>query len=126
MAPYMDAAPLAPVLLVTAAWAAMYYSFLQLGPSARLSGKGEAQATMGARAFGNLHEQSDIFLVALWVHALFWSVADAATMGWAYLGFRALSVFVALPPSSFPPSLKHTHIGCADTRSYGPHAVDSR
>lgn len=45
---------------------------------------------MGVRAFGNLHEQSIIFLVALWAHALFMDVQTAATLGWAYLGFRLL------------------------------------
>merc|ERR1712096_306098 len=62
---------------------------MQLGPSAGMSGKSEAQQTMGKRAFGNLHEQSIAFLVALWSHALFLDVDGAARMGWAYLALRA-------------------------------------
>jgi hypothetical protein len=85
-----DAAPLASVISVTGVWALMYYFFLQLGPSAALTGKAAGQVEWGRRAFGNLHEQSVIFLPALWLHALFTSVPEAALMGWTYLAFRAL------------------------------------
>lgn len=85
-----DASLLRPVILVTGAWALMYYVFLILGPSARLNGFNAAQTRWGERAFGNLHEQSVALLPALWLHALFTSVPEAATMGWAYLAFRAL------------------------------------
>ena len=43
---------------------------------------------MGERAFGNLHEQSTIFLAAVWLHALFVDATTATTLGWAWLGFR--------------------------------------
>lgn len=85
-----DAAPLAPVISVTGAWAVLYYIFMQLGPSAALTGKVAEQVEWGRRAFGNLHEQSVIFLPALWMHALFTNVSEAAMLGWAYLAFRAL------------------------------------
>ncbi len=85
-----DAALLAPVISVTGAWAVLYYLFMQLGPSAALTGKVAEQVEWGRRAFGNLHEQSVIFLPALWMHALFTSVPEAAMMGWSYLAFRAL------------------------------------
>mmetsp|Transcript_21202 Transcript_21202/g.34994 ORF Transcript_21202/g.34994 Transcript_21202/m.34994 type:complete len:181 (-) Transcript_21202:95-637(-) len=102
---FLDAAPLAPVILVTGAWGAIYYPTMQLGPSALISGKGESQVKWGQRSFGNLHEQSTIFLVALWMHALFVNVSDAAQMGWVYLFLRALYPFtwavsggVTMPP----------------------------
>ena len=93
----------------------MYYVFMMLGPTAGMAKKSavrlntqphvphastakltdntcltcpQAQITWGNRAFGNLHEQSTIFLVSLWFHALFVSVEGAATMGWAYVIFR--------------------------------------
>eukprot|EP01051_Picozoa_sp_SAG22_P011426 SAG22_NODE_1098_length_5567_cov_27.664045_2_plen_167_part_00 len=68
----------------------MYYGFMQLGPTAGMSNRSKAQITWGNRAFGNLHEQSTIFLVSLWLHALFVSVDGAAALGWAYLLFRSL------------------------------------
>ena len=55
-----------------------------------VQGYGAKQANMGARAFGNLHEQSIVFLVSLWVHALFEDVDGAAKLGSVYLGLRAL------------------------------------
>ena len=59
------------------AWAFMYYLFMMLGPTAGMSRRSNAQREWGARAFGNLHEQSTIFLVSLWSHALFVSVRRA-------------------------------------------------
>lgn len=63
---------------------------MQLGGSAKLGGKGPAQCRWGERAFGNLHEQSAIFLVGLWLHAAFFDVDGAAALGWTYLAIRAL------------------------------------
>ena len=51
-------------------------------------GYSEKQIRMGERAFGNLHEQSTIFLAAVWLHALFVDATTATTLGWAWLGFR--------------------------------------
>lgn len=51
-------------------------------------GYSDKQIQMGERAFGNLHEQSIIFLVSLWMHALFVDASSAASLGWAWLYFR--------------------------------------
>merc|ERR1711953_1532974 len=83
----LDAAPLAPVILVTSAWGLMYYAFMQLGPASGMGGYGESQKTWGSRTFGNLQEQSIIFIVALWLYGLFMDAGEAAHMGWAYLAF---------------------------------------
>ena len=61
---------------------------------------------MGERAFGNLHEQSIIFLVSLWMHALFVDVPTAATLGWTWLAFRLSYVFIwALTAGKIMPAI---------------------
>jgi len=87
-APLLDASDmsrLAGVVAVSGVFFYMYYAFMQLGPSARMSNKSEAQVQWGSRAFGNLHEQAPTFLLALWSHALFVSPDSAAALGAAWL-----------------------------------------
>ena len=61
---------------------------------------------MGERAFGNLHEQSIIFLVSMWMHALYVDVSTAATLGWAWLGFRLSYVVIwALTAGKIMPAI---------------------
>lgn len=57
-------------------------------------GYSDKQIRMGERAFGNLHEQSIMFLVSLWMHALFVDVSTAASLGWAWLAFRLSYVVI--------------------------------
>merc|ERR1711939_661250 len=72
----------------------MTYVFMQMKPSAAMSGKSVGQQNWGERAFGNLNEQSPMFLVAIWLHALFVSPDNAATLGWVYLALRILYVMI--------------------------------
>ena len=61
---------------------------------------------MGERAFGNLHEQSTIFLAAVWLHALFVDATTATTLGWAWLGFRFAYVAIwALTAGNIMPAI---------------------
>jgi len=69
-------------------------------------GYSEKQIRMGERAFGNLHEQSTIFLAAVWLHALFVDAGTAATLGWAWLGFRFAYVAIwALTAGNIMPAI---------------------
>ena len=61
---------------------------------------------MGERAFGNLHEQSTIFLAAVWLHALFVDATTATTLSWAWLGFRFAYVAIwALTAGNIMPAI---------------------
>eukprot|EP00614_Pseudopedinella_elastica_P013805 CAMPEP_0172585440 /NCGR_PEP_ID=MMETSP1068-20121228/4865_1 /TAXON_ID=35684 /ORGANISM="Pseudopedinella elastica, Strain CCMP716" /LENGTH=119 /DNA_ID=CAMNT_0013379903 /DNA_START=124 /DNA_END=483 /DNA_ORIENTATION=+ len=42
------------------------------------------------RTFLNMLEQSPLFLLGLWMHAVFISPDSAAAAGWLYLPFRAI------------------------------------
>jgi uncharacterized MAPEG superfamily protein len=42
------------------------------------------------RTFLNMLEQSPLFLMGLWMHAVFVSPESAATAGWLYIVFRAM------------------------------------
>lgn len=116
---------------------------MQMGPAPALAGTFSAeQVRMGQRVFGNLHEQSIVFVVGLWMMALFGDVAVAAQLGWVWLGLRCLYVIIwaltggniipgilistmpqcvrrtrapaPAPPHSLPPSLvSHMHTGGA-------------
>ena len=96
---------------VTVSFLGLYYAFLSLQSfskfyifnKAKTESKGEKVnfakikygstdriALMGDRSVGNLLEQSVPFLTSLWLHAVFVSPQSAATLGWAYLGFRSI------------------------------------
>ena len=51
------------------------------------------------RSVGNMLEQTPPFLLALWLHALTASAADAAWFGWLWLMLRALYPFAFAHPS---------------------------
>ena len=112
----VDISLFAPVVLVTAALALLYYAFLwdqsatafvvlkdakkkakaEWKPPPSLSdvkyGRYSKSARVRAadRTVGNYLEQSPGFLVSLWLHAAFVSPVNAAAFGWAWLGFRLL------------------------------------
>ena len=119
-----------PVVLVSAAWMALYYCFLQGQAAAafwvhrlrREAGKESPKlerrktltfaavkyGTLNAnynliltmdRSVGNMLEQTPPFLLALWLHALTASAADAAWFGWLWLMLRALYPFAFAHPS---------------------------
>ncbi|KAG8465861.1 hypothetical protein KFE25_005431 [Diacronema lutheri] len=107
-APLLDASDmsrLAGVVAVSGVFFYMYYAFMQLGPSARMSNKSEAQVQWGSRAFGNLHEQAPTFLLALWSHALFVSPDSAAALGAAWLVFRAAYPILWMLGHGFTPKI---------------------
>jgi hypothetical protein len=90
-------------VLVMAAFLLMYYTFMQLGPSARSLNKSAAQILWGTRSFGNLHEQSPAFLLAFWMHALLVSPEETSPLGVAWLAFRAAyPLCVAAPRPTAP------------------------
>ena len=88
---------------------------------------------MGERAFGNLHEQSIIFLVSLWMHALFVDVPTAAMLGWAWLGFRfsyvviwsltAGKIMPAILISTMPMYGYSSTLACVTSISAAVHAL---
>ena len=110
----VDIALFAPVVLVTAAWALVYYAFLwdqsatafvvlkDAKKKAKAEGKPppsladvkygryskSARVRAADRTVGNYLEQSPAFLLSLWLHAAFVSPVNAAAFGWAWLGFR--------------------------------------
>ena len=110
----VDISLFAPVVLVTAAWALLYYAFLwdqsatafvvlkDAKKKAKAEGKPppsladvkygryskSARVRAADRTVGNYLEQSPGFLVSLWLHAAFVSPVNAAAFGWAWLGFR--------------------------------------
>ena len=112
----VDVSAFAPVVLVTAAWALLYYAFLwdqsatafvvlkDAKKKAKAEGKPppsladvkygryskSARVRAADRTVGNYLEQSPGFLVSLWLHAAFVSPVNAAAFGWAWLGFRLL------------------------------------
>lgn len=112
----VDISLFAPVVLVTAAWALLYYAFLwdqsatafvvlkDAKKKAKAEGKPppslsdvkygryskSARVRAADRTVGNYLEQSPGFLVSLWLHAAFVSPVNAAAFGWAWLGFRLL------------------------------------
>lgn len=87
--PGADASAYKGVVAVSGVFFYMYYAFMQLGPSARMSKLSEAQVQWGSRVFGNLHEQAPAFLLALWSYALFIGPDGATELGAAWLVFRA-------------------------------------
>jgi hypothetical protein len=97
----LDAAEYKDVIFVTFLWVVQIYFFMQLGPSAALSGKSSAQVTWGKRAFGNMSEQAVMFILALWIHAIFTSPADAAQLGLVYLGLRVGYLLIWLMSGKF-------------------------
>ena len=128
--PPVDMRRLRPVVLVSAAWMALYYCFLQGQAAAafwvhrlrREAGKESPKlerrktltfaavkyGTLNAnynliltmdRSVGNMLEQTPPFLLALWLHALTASAADAAWFGWLWLMLRALYPFAFAHPS---------------------------
>jgi hypothetical protein len=106
----------APVVLVTAAWALLYYAFLwdqsatafvvlkDAKKKAKAEGKPppsladvkygryskSARVRAADRTVGNFLEQSPAFLVSLWLHSAFVSPVNASAFGWTWLGFRAV------------------------------------
>lgn len=128
--PALDMKRFRPVVLVSAAWMALYYCFLQGQAAAafwvhrlrREAGKESPKlerrktltfaavkyGTLNAnynliltmdRSVGNMLEQTPPFLLALWLHALTASAADAAWFGWLWLMLRALYPFAFAHPS---------------------------
>ena len=128
--PALDMKRFRPVVLVSAAWMALYYCFLQGQAAAafwvhrlrREAGKESPKlerrktltfaavkyGTLNAnynliltmdRSVGNMLEQTPPFLLALWLHALTASAADAAWFGWLWLLLRALYPFAFAHPS---------------------------
>merc|ERR1711998_438978 len=92
----MELEPVKDVVLVTCGWAVMYYVFMQMGPATKQSGGGPKRSNAMSRIFGNLHEQSIIFLVSMWMMALFVDADRAASIGKAYLGFRLLYPMIVI------------------------------
>ena len=112
----IDIAVFAPVVLVTAAWALLYYAFLwdqsatafvvlkDAKKKAKAEGKPppsladvkygryskSARVRAADRTVGNYLEQSPGFLISLWLHAAFVSPVNASAFGWAWLGFRMM------------------------------------
>ena len=67
------------------------YLFMELGSHAKLSKQSSKEHQLwGQRIFLNMHEQSTLFLVSLWCHAVFSSKEDAATLGYMWLACRAI------------------------------------
>jgi len=116
----VDISRFTPVVLVTAAWALLYYAFLWdqsatgfavlMDERDRAKAEGKPLPTLAAvkyghhgksarmlaadRTVGNYLEQSLAFLVSLWLHAAFVSPANAAAFGWAWVGFRFIYPWV--------------------------------
>ena len=85
MPPNMTEALAGPAL-VTAAFVLIALHFMPLGPLA----PDGPQKVWGNRTFLNMMEQSNLFLSALWLHAI-WVSPDVATqLGAIYLCLRAL------------------------------------
>jgi hypothetical protein len=84
------------VIWITGIWLFMGYFFMELGSNSKpLFGEStKAHQYWGERIFGNLLEQSIFFIVSLWIHAIFSSKDDAATLGYTWLAFRALYPWV--------------------------------
>lgn len=99
-----------PVIVVTGAYFAVFYSFMifqstskmYLYSKAKASKKSDEKVSMadikygstrglgllGDRTFLNMLEQSPAFLTSLWLHALFVDPETAAKAGWLYVLFR--------------------------------------
>ena len=112
----VDISLFAPIVLVTAAWALLYYAFLSdqsatafvVLKDAKKKAKAEgkpppsladvkygrysksARVRAADRTVGNYLEQSPAFLLSLWLHAAFVSPVNAAAFGWTWLGFRLI------------------------------------
>jgi hypothetical protein len=110
----VDVSEFAPVVLVTAGWALLYYAFLfdqsatafvvlkDAKRKAKMEGKPmpqlsdvkygryskSARVRASDRTVGNYLEQSVPFLVSLWAHAAFVSPVNAAAVGWTWIAFR--------------------------------------
>jgi hypothetical protein len=110
----VDVSAFAPVVLVTAAWALLYYAFLmdqsatafvvlkdakrkaaaEKKPTPTLADVKYGKYSKGARmrvadrTVGNYLEQSVPFLTSLWLHAAFVSPVNAAAIGWCWIAAR--------------------------------------
>ena len=112
----VDITAFAPVVLVTAGWALLYYAFLwdqsatafvvlrDAMKKAKAEGKPaptlaevkygryskSARVRAADRTVGNYLEQTPAFLVSLWLHAAFVSPVNAAAFGWVWIGARSV------------------------------------
>ena len=75
---------------VTVFWGLIYVLFMQFSGAANNAAQGinEKQKLWASRMFGNLHEQSTLFLVAVWSYAIFVDAGKAAFWGDIYLFIR--------------------------------------
>jgi hypothetical protein len=78
------------VALVSAVWVLFAYSQMPFGPISGMIGRSPGHVQWGNRIFGNLNEQSVMFMVSMWLYAVFINAEAAALNGWVYLGFRTL------------------------------------
>lgn len=131
-------APFLGVSKVTLAAAAMVYVFImfqvrvkvRLARAARkqLKETGKIDTTTVARynstdpeviqadrSLGNYLEQLPVFLITLWLHALYVDAGVSTTLGWVYLAFRVLYPFLfkITPAGHTPTVLISTVPNCA-------------
>jgi len=96
-------------VLVTVAYAALYFAMMTYGMTVRirLNRSAKARGERFDRYFSddrellaadrmqlNMLEQMPLFLVGLWLHAVFVSPVSAGLAGWVYVAGRALYPFL--------------------------------
>lgn len=88
----ISASTMGGVIFVTLGWILLYYNMVngQVALKLMFNNPNEQAKLVGERSLMNTLEQGIVFLLLLWLHAIFVDVATSVSMGWMYVIARGL------------------------------------